>query len=448
VRLSRFVLTYRDALPGEHVLYDVLEDRYVGVDDVSLEAISRWRTAPPAEAERDSAEALAELGFLVADDADDDARLAGARGRLRAGIPGMLHVSIVPTLACNLACTYCLQKNTPTTARMAADVEDATVAFVLRRAAAAKSTAITVHYIGGEALTRKDFMLRTARRISDGARALGLPFAWALTTNGVGLDAEFVRPMLACGRGAVKVTIDGDRETHDASRIYRDGRGTFDAIYGALVRVARECPELEIRLGGNFQAGHEASYERLLDRIAADGLRNRLEWIRFKPVIDVEHGCGSCQDIPAEASGLVQLGRSIERRGLARQNHVGGVDSINACEMHWDNGLTIDPDGHVYRCFAVAGRPEMAVGTVWDDADRPNPLTAGRPWETDPECRACAFAPVCMGGCIAGEYLASGRVPEGHGICRQEHYQKTFREEVVRRYLAEFHQQPFAVRAA
>jgi uncharacterized protein len=438
VRLSRFVLTYRDAIPGEHVLYDVLADRYVGVDARALEAISRWRDASPAEAERESAEALAALGFLVADDAADDARLGEARGRLRAGVPGMLHVSILPTLACNLACTYCVQKTVPTTARMGADVEDGTVAFVLRRAAEARSTAVCVHYIGGEALTRKDFLLRTAARISEGARELGASFSWELTTNGIGLDPEFARQMLSFGRGAVKVTLDGDRETHDQHRVYRDGRGSFDAIYRALVSVARECPDLELRLGGNFQAGEEASYERLLERISADGLNDRLEWVRFKPVVDAERGCASCHDAGAEADGLVQLGRSVERRGLGRRTGFD-VDAVNACEMHWDDGFTVDPEGRLYRCFGVAGRPEMAVGTVWRGVDRPNPLVAGRPWETDPQCRACAFAPVCMGGCLAGEYLATGRVPSGHGICQQQQYEKTFREAVVRRYLAEFH---------
>ena len=38
MRLSRFVLTYRDVRPGEHVLYDVIGDHYVGVDGSTLDA--------------------------------------------------------------------------------------------------------------------------------------------------------------------------------------------------------------------------------------------------------------------------------------------------------------------------------------------------------------------------------------------------------------------------
>jgi hypothetical protein len=32
VQLSRFVITYRDVRPSEHVLYDVIGDGYLGVD--------------------------------------------------------------------------------------------------------------------------------------------------------------------------------------------------------------------------------------------------------------------------------------------------------------------------------------------------------------------------------------------------------------------------------
>src|SRR5947208_16058783 len=51
MQISRFVVSYKDVQPGEHVLYSVLEDRYVGVDDPTLQAVSRWeKGAPPANA--------------------------------------------------------------------------------------------------------------------------------------------------------------------------------------------------------------------------------------------------------------------------------------------------------------------------------------------------------------------------------------------------------------
>jgi uncharacterized protein len=444
VHLSRFVVAYRDAVPGEHVLYDVLEDRYVGVDGAGLDAISRWRDASPAEAERTAAEALQEMGFVVADEAADEARLRGAEARARTGPAGTTYVTLLPTLACNLACTYCLQKDAPGQ-RMDAETEEATIAFVLRKVAAAGSSRLTVHYIGGEPLTRKDFVLRTAARFAAAMRERGGSFDWELTTNGIGLRAAFLDDLRALGQGAVKITLDGDRETHDLARVWRSGQGTFDEVYESLREVARACPDLALRLGGNFRAGQEDSYERLLDRLERDGLSGRFEWIRFKPVVETRSCATSCGS-GGEAEAFVQLGRSIRRRGIAREANVAGVDSLGACEIHWQSSWVVDPGGHVYRCFAQAGHPEVAIGTVRDEADRPEPLTAARPWATDPGCRACPYVPACFGGCLGGAYLQTRR--SGTVLCHQDRFEKAFREEVVARYLAEFHPQRVKSRAA
>ena len=427
------------------MLYDLLEDRYVGVDDRALAAIARWRDARPADEERESAETLRGMGFLVETDADDEERLAGAEARARRGPEATTYVTILPTLACNLACTYCIQQDTPNT-RMDAATEEDSVGFVLRKVDEARSARLTVHYIGGEPLTRKDLLLRTAERFAAAMRERGGTFDWELTTNGIGLQADFLKALLAHGKGSVKLTLDGDRETNDQARVWRSGQGTFDEVYGALLEVARECPDVSLRLGGNFRGGQEASYERLLDRLERDGLAGRLDRVRFKPVIDLAPSCGSCAEAPGEASGLVQLGSSVKRRGLARRAETAGVDGLGACEIHWDNAWVVDPGGNVYRCFSLAGHPEMRIGTVRDGAGGRDRLAAARPWATDPGCATCPYVPACFGGCLAGAYLQSGR--SGTVLCKRDWFEKSFREEVVQRYLAEFHPMCDASRAA
>ena len=121
---------------------------------------------------------------------------------------------------------------------------------------------------------------------------------------------------------------------------------------------------------------------------------------------------------------------------------------LGPCELHWKNNYTIDPDGKVYKCPAVAGRPEMAVADV-NRSTRPldagpgspppsseelaAPLLALRPWE---KCGDCPYMPVCVGGCLGSKWLKTGRTDEVH--CQTEAYEISFRESVKRRYLAEF----------
>ncbi len=444
MQLSRFVTTFRDARPGEHVLYDVAGDRYVGVDDSILAAIGRWRESPPAsDTEREGCSALAEAGFLVEDEAADAARLEEHFRRSAEGMPGTMYVTWMPTLACNLACTYCFQKDHPASGRMSAEIEAAAQEWILRQVDEARTARLLVHYIGGEPLAHEDLVLRTARALSEAMAARGGSFEWELTTNGVGLEAGFVNELLATGTGAVKLTLDGDQETHDAARVHRSGRGTFEEVFAALVAVAKECPGVKLRVGGNFRAGQAASYERLLERMEQAGLRGRVEQIRFKPVLEsdsaagpAQGGCTGCTSTSSEAETLVQINRSVERRGLAREP-LPSVDAAGLCEVHWKNAYVVDPGGLVYKCLAVAGRPEMAIGRVSYGVRRADPLTAARPWERHAPCATCAYLPACGGGCIGGRYLATGRT--GEVLCRIEQFEKSFREEIVGRYLAEFY---------
>jgi uncharacterized protein len=101
--------------------------------------------------------------------------------------------------------------------------------------------------------------------------------------------------------------------------------------------------------------------------------------------------------------------------------------------LHWKNNYTIDPNGLVYKCPAVAGRPEMAVTTVRGGSEKVAPLVALRPWE---QCGDCPYLPVCVGGCLGGKYLKTGRTDQV--ACKKESFEASFHESVVSRYLAEF----------
>lgn len=438
MQLSRFVLRYDDVLPGEHVLYDVISDQLVGVDASTLEAVERWRVgAPEGEDEQAAAALLHQQGLLVEDDAEDDRRLRLFLERAAEGIPGAMYVTLMPTLACNLACTYCFQKEHPAFERMSPATEAATVEWILRKVDAAASRKLVLHYFGGEPLTRKDLLLRTAEIFSTSMAARGAQFEWEITTNGLGLEVGFVRAMARFGPGSIRVTLDGDKETHDAARVYRSGKGTFDEIFERVRTIALECPEVRLRVRGSFRADQGASYERLLDRMEQAGMKGALDWIGFKPVIDTSKGSGgtciSCASVDAESQLGQALAASVERRGLGRTT-IKQTPS-GPCQLHWKHSYIVDPDGLVYKCPAVAGRPELAVGSVQLPRvpEKRAPLLELRPWE---QCGACPFLPVCVGGCLGGKYLETGRRDEV--FCRKPHFERAFRNEVTARFRSEF----------
>ena len=439
------MVRYDDARPGEHGLYSVLHDRYVGIDEATREAVVRWSAGswPRSAEERELALALVEEGVVVADRAADDEALRAHLEKAGEGLPGTLMVTLLPTLQCNLACSYCFQKDSPASEKMNAATESATLEWILRTVEERGLRALHVHYFGGEPLLRKDFCLRTAEALQAAMAARGGRFEWSMTTNGVLLDLPFVRAMTRLGPGAIKVTLDGDRETHDAARVFRDGRGSFDQIFANLVLCA---PHVRMRVGGNFAPGQDASYERLLERLVAAGLAGKLDAVRFKPVVDARRdpdaGCAGCEHGgEGEVRTLVRLNAAVARRHLGPVQGEVLESMLGPCELHWRNNYTVDPQGRIYKCPAVAGRPEMAVAQVRArgqagaplPTERLAPLVQQRPWE---KCGDCPYLPVCLGGCLGGRWLKTGRADEV--ACRRESFDAAFRECVVQRYLAEF----------
>jgi len=441
MQLSRFTVTYEGIRPGEHVLYNVLEDRYAGVDDLTLGALTRWGAGeePATAEERESQEILREDGFLVRERAEDDARVRAHLDKAREGIPGTMYVTLMPTLQCNLACNYCFQKEHPAFTKMSSPTEDATLEWILRQVDERGLSTLHVHYFGGEPTTRKDYCLRTAEVFSAAMKARGGTFQWQMTTNAIHLDVDFAKRMESFGPGAFQITLDGDRETHDRMRVYRDGRGTFDIIFDNVVALARAgC---KVFIGGHFFPDQAASFEKLLDRFEEVGVARLLAGVQFRPMVDTQQlsngTCTGCSE-KQETRTLVQLNKSIERRKLTPAAHKGSTleGLLGPCELHWKNNYTIDPDGRVYKCPVVAGLPGLEVAQVASQApEKVAPLLELRPWE---KCGDCPYLPVCVGGCLGGKYLKTGRRDEV--ACKKDMFESSFRESVVHRYLAEFPQ--------
>src|SRR5467141_2694969 len=415
MQLSRFTVTYEGIRPGEHVLYNVLEDRYAGVDDLTLRALTRWaagEVAATAE-ESESQEILLEDGFLVRERAEDDARVRAYLDKAREGIPGTMYVTLMPTLQCNLACNYCFQKEHPAFTKMSSPTEDATLEWILRQVDERGLSALHVHYFGGEHTTRKDYCLRTAEVFSAAMKARGGTFQWHMTTNAIHLDVEF------------------------AKRMESFGQGTFDVIFDNVVALARAgC---KVIIGGHFFPDQAASFEKLLDRFEQVGVARLLGGVRFRPMVDTQQlsngTCTGCSE-KQETQTLVQLNKSIERRkmspGTQKASTLEGM--LGPCELHWKNNYTIDPEGRVYKCPVVAGLPGLEVAQVASHApEKIAPLLELRPWE---KCGDCPYLPVCVGGCLGGKYLKTGRRDEV--ACKKDMFESSFRESVVHRYLAEF----------
>jgi uncharacterized protein len=117
--------------------------------------------------------------------------------------------------------------------------------------------------------------------MSEITKPMGIQLNISIITNGVLIDGELVDFLLPLGLKEVKVTLDGDREAHDAKRPHRNGDGTFDTILQNLLRLKGKVP---ISIGGNFDDSNKESIPQLLDLLEERGFNGNLKRVGFKPI--------------------------------------------------------------------------------------------------------------------------------------------------------------------
>jgi uncharacterized protein len=149
------------------------------------------------------------------------------------GAPLAFHVMAKPTGAvCNLDCEYCffLSKEMlypGSRFRMAADLQDAYIRQLLE--AHAHAPEVVVAWQGGEpTMMGLDFFRRAIDLERQHARP-GQRILNTIQTNGTLLDDEW-GAFLKANDFLVGISIDGPRELHDAYRVDKGGKPTFDRV--------------------------------------------------------------------------------------------------------------------------------------------------------------------------------------------------------------------------
>ena len=168
----------------------------------------------------------------------------GEDGSLRKSLSRTVTFQV--TDACNLACTYCYQINKGTrvmkfeTAKKLIDMLLTADNRLAGYVEVETSPAIILEFIGGEPFLQIDLIDQICDYFVD--RAIELEHTWAdkfaisICSNGVLYFDPKVQKFLNKFRNKISfsITIDGNKELHDACRIFPDGKPSYDlAVAGA-----------------------------------------------------------------------------------------------------------------------------------------------------------------------------------------------------------------------
>ncbi|GAO01394.1 anaerobic sulfatase maturase [Anaeromyxobacter sp. PSR-1] len=372
-------------------------------------------------------------------------------GALPAGLPPRFHLLAKPGgSACNLDCRYCfflskeaLYPDGP--ARMS----DATLdAYVRQLLESHRGPQVTVAWQGGEpALLGLDFYRRAVAAVERHRRP-GQAVEYTFQTNGTLLDdawCDFFRAHDVL----VGLSVDGPRELHDAYRVDRRGRGTFDRVVRGWRLLEHHGVERNVLCTVNAaNQGHG----RIVYRFFRDELGAR--WVQFIPVVErataealaagADGSAGRRRPLYTQAGDRV-TDRSVGAEGYGRflvdvfeewiRHDVGRVFvqlfdvTLEArfgrhllC-LHAPTcgaGPALEANGDVYACDHFV-EPAYLLGNLHAThlaelvasprqrrfgQDKRDALTA--------ECRRCPVLAACNGGCPKDRFARSADGEPGH----------------------------------
>ncbi|HMC75985.1 MAG TPA: radical SAM protein, partial [Vicinamibacterales bacterium] len=258
---------------------------------------------PATDEERETVEQLAENGFVVPDRATEREELKNFFREVREGTE-TLKVTVLTTLQCNFACDYCIQGDhgdyNKTAAKMSMAMAERLAAWMETRLDAVAPSRLILTFFGGEPLLNMPVLYYLAERMHASSAARGVQLVINIITNGLLLSREMVERLNPLGLNGIKITLDGDRDSHNKSRPLRGGQGTFDKII-ANMRAVADLTRLAV--GGNFEMDTADSYPALLDFLAAQEFAPKLSKVTFKPVIREKKAAAAKGMIPLTVVG-------------------------------------------------------------------------------------------------------------------------------------------------
>ncbi|MFA5154627.1 MAG: radical SAM protein [Clostridia bacterium] len=413
MRLSRFNIWVKDhPREGDYLLFNSRTQALLKIDkgfrdDLYASAVSGI-LKPRIE---ENINALKSNGIIASDKEEEDAKLDDFFGQLKYECGGLaFEATILTTYSCNFRCVYCFEESVKERVFLDKETSSLIVEWLIKRVRKKGLKSVFLVFYGGEPLLNPGPIYDISQRMREWADKEGISFAFSIITNGSLMGSALADKLAPLGLKEVRVTIDGDRETHNSKRPYMDGSGTFDKIISNIKSIIHK---VNIGVVGNFDRESFPGVLRLLDYLEEEGLLHRLSSIGFAPIVPrlgpkdnpkaIE--LSECSSFIGE-NGLfnetIMLKKELMRRGVKVKSDL----AINACPLFMqDAGVTIDPKGIIYKCNSFLGYPEFSVGDVREEEFNSNhgKFLNIDAWNRCPQ--DCPYIPMCQGGCRFFSYV-------------------------------------------
>ena len=338
------------------------------------------------------------------------------------GAPSSFHVLAKPTGAiCNLDCTYCfyLEKEELYAGSEFRMGDDVLRQYLSQLLGPYSGPEVTVSWQGGEpTLMGVDFFRRVVALVEE-LRRPRQRVEHTIQTNATLIDDEWAA-FLAEADVLVGVSVDGPREVHDAYRVDKGGKSTFDRVMRGLERLRAHGVRwnaLTTVNRANESRGLEV-YRFLRDEAGAD-------FMQFIPIVERDDDVVSAVSVTPDGYGrfLIEVFDEWVRRDVGDvfvqmfestlASFVGVPGSLCVHSETCGTSVALEHTGDVYSCDHFVS-PEHLLGNVRsaqlvDLVVSPQQRAFGLAKRDGlpAQCRSCSVRFACHGGCPKDRFTPS-----------------------------------------
>lgn len=312
------------------------------------------------------------------------------------------NLTIIPTLSCNLACTYCYAAKNLKNEIMSRPVIERLKEYINEQYTGIQS-GVYLNWYGGEPLLAFDII----KEISYYMKDKNIQYKAAIVTNAILLTKEKIELLDELNIKELQITLDGVKENHDRRRMFKNGSGTFDIILSnlsALYEYTKDKKDFIIDIRINVDKENESDYHTLYNEIS-----NKYPSFRCYPGILRQYStCNSSIRCFANQTEVADfLIRQYDKYNINSPMFFPYLKGLTSCMAESPYTNMVGPNGELYLCLKDVGDEKECIGDIFKGKTNTRLAacygTGYLTFRSD-ECRDCNVVTLCGGGCANLKY--------------------------------------------
>ena len=348
-------------------------------------------------------DAFKRSGFIINSDFDELAFIRLKNKRI-VYVHNNYHLTINPTLDCNLKCWYC-SVDYAGTKHNKEKMSDETVAALNNHlqslAIQQKANSISLDWFGGEPMLYYD---EVVSKVSSFAKKItsehNVFFRQQMTTNATLFNEDRIRQMKDWEFNSFQIPMDGNEKRHNQIKFYKDKQGTYRKIVDNINLLTEIIPNVHLIVRVNYDKQTLKDIKDILPDFTEKSRKIML--VDFQRVWQVE-----CTDKEREL--LKEAKEYFRQEGIRSEFWAYRPNRYHCCYADNYHYYAVNYNGKVFKCTArdydddkVIGHLQTSGKIEWND-ELLSKYFDKAPFENE-VCESCIKLPLCMGPCIQKGY--------------------------------------------